>query len=143
VTRAIAGGTVVVLVSEQLQQTAAAQPSKDPTTNTTTLRREFSQVVAPLERACGRRLGNPARGECLAAFSQYPDGVRQVATDALREADVNAVGLFVWRVKNGWHELEPVDDPADELEAEHWQVRGMIAGSLGTAQVDDGLGVDF
>jgi hypothetical protein len=74
--------------------------------------REFARVVEPLERATGRRLGPPARGECLAAFELRPDGVRVEAENALVDASRNPLGLFVHRIRAGWHELEPlVEEP--------------------------------
>jgi hypothetical protein len=84
------------------------EPSQ-PTPNTTTAsRREFARVVAPLEHATGRRLGNPYRQVCLDAFARFPAGVRAVACASLEDARSNPLGLFIWRIRNGWHELEPV-----------------------------------
>jgi hypothetical protein len=80
----------------------------DLNTNTTVSRRAFARLVEPLERASGRRLGNPARERCFAAFERHPEGVREVARGALVDAVRNPVGLFVHRIENGWHELEPV-----------------------------------
>jgi hypothetical protein len=92
---------LVVLVSETFQ----AKPN-----TTTTMRRDFARVVAPLEQAAGRRLGNPYRRVCLGAFERFPEGVRSIARASLADASVNPLGLFLWRIKNGWHELEPVED---------------------------------
>jgi hypothetical protein len=90
---------VVVLVSENFQSPP-----------TITLRREFARVIAPLERASGRRLGNPAREDCLRAFEKCSDGVQELAHSVLADAKRNALGLFVYRIRYGWHELEPVPD---------------------------------
>jgi hypothetical protein len=96
---------VVVLVSE-------------PINNTTTRRSQtFAQIVAPLELASGRRLGNPARAECLRAFEKRPDGVREVACSALADADSSPVGLFIHRIQNGWHEHEPLPEGPEGSEA--------------------------
>ena len=95
------------------------QPQSEPNTNTTS-KREFARLIEPLELASGRRLGNPTRAVCLRAFQDQPDAVRKVAEEALADADDrNPVGLFGWRIANGWHELEPMpqrfrdDDPDD------------------------------
>lgn len=73
----------------------------------------FAQIVAPLERASGSRLGNPHREECLRAFQKFPDGVRAIARSALADSERNPVGLFFYRIRNGWHELEPLpEEPA-------------------------------
>ncbi len=79
---------------------------------TTTARQEFARVVAPLEHKAGRRLGNRYRRICFEAFLRFPEGVRVVARTSLEDADVNPLGLFFWRIKNGWHELEPVEPTA-------------------------------
>jgi hypothetical protein len=97
---------------------------------TTTTRKAFARVVEPLEKASKRRLGNPARQECFDAFSRYPDGVRAVARDALADTDGRALGLFVWRVRQGWHELEPLLE--DEISS---------ASEAGTAPRDRAQGV--
>jgi hypothetical protein len=93
---------VVVLVAETFQE--------EPNT-TTTPQREFARVVAPLEQAAGRRLGNPHRRVCFEAFRRSPEGVREVARGALADATTNPLGLFFWRIRNHWHELEPLEPP--------------------------------
>ncbi|MHB8641406.1 MAG: hypothetical protein ACYDA3_00745 [Gaiellaceae bacterium] len=87
------------------------------TTNTTSLKREFASVVRPLEEKTGTPLGNPHRAECFRAFEHYPDGVREVARRVLADAEKNPNGLFVYRIRNGWHELEPLPaaPPPDDL----------------------------
>lgn len=58
-------------------------------------------MVEPLEASSGRRLFNPQRQMCLAAFEQHPEAVRELARDAVEGRD--PVALFVWRIKEGWH----------------------------------------
>jgi hypothetical protein len=88
--------------------------SKDNTTTSAQLRQEFAQLLAPLERRSGSRLGNPARRECFAAFSKYRSAVTEVARSTLAEAERNPVGLFVYRIRNGYHLLEPLADALAE-----------------------------
>ncbi len=85
----------------------------EPITTTATSRQEFASVVAALEQATGRRLGNPQRRQCFEAFATFPNGVREVARTSLEDARVNPLGLFSWRIANGWHELDPLP-PARE-----------------------------
>jgi hypothetical protein len=85
------------------------QKRSSSTTNTTA-GRDFAALIEPLERASGRRLGNPARRECLKAYTQHPVGVARVAAGALFDAARNPVGLFVYRIANDWHELEPLEN---------------------------------
>lgn len=74
--------------------------------------RDFAEVTRALEEASGRPLGHPHRGMCLAAFRRRPAGVQRVAQEALTDSDGrNPLGLFIWRVRHGWHELDPVPDP--------------------------------
>lgn len=77
-------------------------------------------MIAPLEQASRRRLGNPHRRDCFAEFEKLPHGVREIARASLEDARSNPLGLFVWRIKNGWHELEPIADagPNRSLAAE-------------------------
>ena len=81
---------------------------------TTTTRRSqtFAEIVAPLERASRRRLGNPALEQCRRAFENFPDGVLEVARASLADAEQNPIGLFVYRIRHGWHELEPLEEGA-------------------------------
>jgi hypothetical protein len=126
---------VVVLVSEA---------SRSRSNTTTTVRKDFAQVVEPLERATRRRLGNPQRQVCLDAFAAFPDGVIEVARTSLQDARSNPLGLFFWRIQNGWHELEPVrmscdstlipDGPVDGGSSHH-DVRAAIARSLGATGI--------
>jgi hypothetical protein len=90
--------------------------------STNTTRRDFAELVAPLEQASGRRLGDPHRQRCLEAFHRYPDGVREVAKHALADAESTAVGLFVYRIQNGWHELPPLPSVChpDDHALERW-----------------------
>lgn len=74
------------------------------------LEQEFAEVIAPLERAAGRRLAGKHRRICLEAFRRYPEGVREVSAGALADATKNPIGLFFWRIQQGWHELEPLGD---------------------------------
>lgn len=85
-----------------------------PKTNTT--HAAFAALLDPLEQVTGRRLGNPARGDCFKEFQRRPGAVRRVAEDALVDATRNPVGLFSHRIKHGWHELEPVPPPERERE---------------------------
>lgn len=76
----------------------------------------FARVVRTLEEASGRRLGNPQRRRCFQAFRKHPQGVRKVARDALADTDgSNPLGLFIYRIANGWHELEPLAEASTSL----------------------------
>lgn len=88
------------------------------------MRAEFARVIEPLELSARRRLGNPQRQSCLEAFAKFPSGVRQVIDGVLADATRNPLGLFVYRIKNGWHELEPLPESRTELTArDHSQPR--------------------
>ena len=78
------------------------------TTNTTSdMRKAFASILEPLERRSGSRLGEPARGQCFAAFLSNPDGVREVARASL-SAGRNPTGLLVYKLRAGHHNLEPL-----------------------------------
>jgi hypothetical protein len=66
---------------------------------------DFDTIVAPLERAVGKRLNGAGRLKCLAAFDESPDGVRAVADDALGRAKRNALGLFIRMLEDGEHHV--------------------------------------
>jgi hypothetical protein len=58
---------------------------------------DLNAVLAPLERAGGRRLDGDRRLRCAAAFAENPDGFRALAAEALKRARTNPVGLL-WRM---------------------------------------------
>jgi len=102
-------------------------PSKISSTTTTTesTRAAFARVIAPLEAQAGRRMGNPHRQKCFEAFERYPHGVEVVARDTAADATRNPLGLFYWRITNGWHELEPLPKP--EARAEMAPIADVVA----------------
>jgi len=81
-------------------------------------RREFARMLEPLEVASRRRLGNPYRDDCFQAFEQYQEGVRDVARNVLADAEHSPLGLFVYRIKNRWHELDPLPNSSDGVRSE-------------------------
>lgn len=66
----------------------------------------FDDLVRGLEIRAGRRLNQPHRSECAAAFATHPAGVRQaVAATLERTNGTNAVGLFIRMIRDGEHEI--------------------------------------
>jgi hypothetical protein len=63
----------------------------------------FAGLVAPLERAAGKRLDGAGRRKCVEAFVDAPDGFRAVVADARRRGKVNPLGLLVRMVEAGQH----------------------------------------
>ena len=63
----------------------------------------FASLVAPLERAARRDLGEPSRGLCHAAFVANPGGFADICAAAVSRAKSNPVGLLVRMVRDGDH----------------------------------------
>jgi hypothetical protein len=67
---------------------------------------DFDELVRGLEIHAGRRLNEPARSTCLAAYESHPVGVKRAAEAALaRTNGRNAIGLFIVIIGDGEHEL--------------------------------------
>ncbi len=64
---------------------------------------EFDQLVRPLERRTGKRLGEPGRSKCLRAMAECPEGFRALVADAERRASRNPVRLLLTMVAAGDH----------------------------------------
>ena len=67
---------------------------------------EFVATIAPLEQKVGRRLNEPGRGACLAAFSANREAFERLAADAL-DRGRNPLALLARMVLDGDHREEP------------------------------------
>ena len=95
-------------VVEALKKAAAVQPSHlAAKTDDGEEPEEFLSIVGPLELSAEAPLEDPARGLCLRAFLEHPDGFRRVAGKAHRRSTVNPVGLLIHLVRKREHLFIP------------------------------------
>jgi hypothetical protein len=85
-----------------LQQQKAKTEGLAAATATQARRREFDEIVRPLEEACGERLAGPGRGPCWTAFGEHPHGFRACAAAAL-DRGKRPPGLLIQMVRDGDH----------------------------------------
>jgi hypothetical protein len=67
--------------------------------------RAYNALVAELEQAAGKVLGQPARQTCFAAYCEDEDGFRRRVDEAAERGTTNPVGLLIRMVQAGEHRI--------------------------------------